>query len=199
MGRDHSYECDACGEWRGGFDDEMCACDRADPATAVAHALKYGSAAIRRVDGTVRATISIPPAEVDELAAERTAHAATKAECARLRADVDSLNASLAGALTNDPGEVAEAYRSGWLAGADKDVSLKAGEYQCALRATKAECERLRGVLVEAFDIGYDAGWDDTGEGHNGEYARSSFTAEKYKAARGAAREAFMRLRASGK
>jgi hypothetical protein len=102
----------------------------------------------------------------DALAAERTAHAATKAECERLRADVDSLNASLAGALTNDPGEVAEAYRSGWLAGADKDASLKAGEYQCALRAAKAECERLRALLGRLLGSASEA-WDTIESDYN--------------------------------
>lgn len=34
--------------------------------------------------------------------------------------------------------------------------------------------------LCAAFRHGFDEGWDSTGEGHNGEYTRSSFTAEKY-------------------
>ncbi len=36
------------------------------------------------------------------------------------------------------------------------------------------------GALCRAFRIGYDAGWNDTGEGFNGEYTGRDFTAEKY-------------------
>lgn len=38
--------------------------------------------------------------------------------------------------------------------------------------------------LWAAFVAGYDAAWKESGEGHNGEYASTRFTAEKYEAAR---------------
>ena len=59
----------------------------------------------------------------------------------------------------------------------------------------RARALAAEALVVEAFDIGYDAGWDATGEGKNGEYTSARYTAEKYEAERGAARDSFLRLR----
>ena len=57
-----------------------------------------------------------------------------------------------------------------------------------------AEVRALRAALASAFDAGFDSGWNVTGEGFNAEYARATFTAEKYEAMRAEERAKFAAL-----
>lgn len=46
--------------------------------------------------------------------------------------------------------------------------------------------------IRDAFIAGYNAGWESTGEGHNAEYSRPTFTHERYEAERDDAFAAFV-------
>lgn len=53
--------------------------------------------------------------------------------------------------------------------------------------------------LVQAFLAGYDAGWGDTGEGHNGEYTSPGFTPALYESAKHEALAAYTRTAQTGR
>lgn len=85
---------------------------------------------------------------IDRLVAEL---AEARAEVERLRSEVEKTNIALRDAISNEPGDVAQAYRDGWVAGSLNDQSLKSTEWQPKLAAATADTERMRVVFEAAM------------------------------------------------
>ncbi len=75
-------------------------------------------------------------------------------EVDRLRAEVERLNEALRDTISKDPGEVAQAYRDGWVVGRLNDSSLKSTEWESALNAERLALHRLR-TEMQAADINH--------------------------------------------